>query len=367
MKNKKILIFIGSLNIGGTEKQLVKILKYLYRFFDIQIFTIQEKGLLSIELESIGIKIVEPKYKKKKNKIFFYFCLILQILLHVFKFKPNIIHYYLPHSYLIAGVPLSIFFRIKKIMSRRSLNNYQKKYPLVRLIEILLHKQMNIVTSNCSAINKQLIEQEFVKKEKVLLIRNGVDIPVVKKKITKKKIVKILSIANFIPYKNHQFLIESLSLLSSKLNWELSLIGKDNFNYVQKYKNLSESLGIRSKIKFCGSQKNVTKYLNNSDIGVLTSNEEGCSNSILEYMSFSLPVLATNVGGNKDLVKHKHSGYLISKGDKKSFIDYLTELIENKNLRVKFGDKGLRIVKDKFSLKELQKNNMKLYEELLNK
>lgn len=367
MKTNKILIFIGSLNIGGTEKQLVKILKYLNKFFTIQVFTIQEKGSLCKELESIGIKVIEPKYYFLNNKFFFYFFLIVQIFLLVVKLKPKIIHYYLPHSYLIAGIPLSVFFRIKKIMSRRSLNNYQKKYPFVKYIEILLHKQMNIITSNSNAISRQLIEQEYVKKEKILLIRNGVDIPNLKKKLISRKIINILCVANFIPYKNHRFLIESLSMISNKLDWELYLIGKDNFNYTEKYKNLAKKLGIDRKIKFHGPQNNIKKFLKKADIGILTSDEEGCSNSILEYMSFSLPVIATRVGGNKDLVKHKHSGFLVETGNKKSLVDYLSRLIKNKNLRIKFGLEGLKIVKEKFTVKELHNQNLKLYEKLLEK
>ena len=57
--------------------------------------------------------------------------------------------------------------------------------------------------------------------------------------------------------------------------------------------------------------------MNNSDIGILPSNEEGFSNSILEYMAKKLPVIATDVGGNSEVIKHGYNGYIVKKGDQK--------------------------------------------------
>ena len=59
--------------------------------------------------------------------------------------------------------------------------------------------------------------------------------------------------------------------------------------------------------------------MNESDIGILASDEEGFSNAILEYMSYKLPVIATDVGGNSEAINHGYTGYIVRKGDYKNF------------------------------------------------
>ena len=80
---------------------------------------------------------------------------------------------------------------------------------------------------------------------------------------------------------------------------------------------------MKDKFKFYGKCKDLKKILNESDIGILSSSEEGFSNSILEYMAKKLPVIATDVGGNSEVVKHGYNGYIVKKGDYKNFAKFL--------------------------------------------
>ena len=61
------------------------------------------------------------------------------------KYKPNIIHFFLPTSYIIAGFPSILFKNTKLLMSRRSLNFYQKKYLFVSFLEKILHSKMETI------------------------------------------------------------------------------------------------------------------------------------------------------------------------------------------------------------------------------
>ena len=102
----------------------------------------------------------------------------------------------------------------------------------------------------------------------------------------------------------------------------------------------------------------------NADIGILTSNEEGLSNSILEYMSYSLPVIATRVGGNVEQILNNKNGFLVEKNDDIKLSQRLEELIKNKLMRKKFGRVSKKIVKEKFSLETSFKKYKKIYSEI---
>ena len=116
-------------------------------------------------------------------------------------------------------------------------------------------------------------------------------------------------------YKNHRNGYRSIFIVNKSLNWRLSLIG--NHTDKQLVHSLI-NLTIKFKLKkqfFLLNKKNINSYLKNADIGILSSNEEGFSNSLLEYMSFSLPVVATDVGGNSDVVNDNSDGFFVKKND----------------------------------------------------
>ena len=346
----KIFIIIGGLDIGGTEKQLLLKLKNLKNKYNFKVIIFYKKGDLLPEFKKEGIKVLDLTSNSKIKPIKY-----LKIIFEIFKLikglKPSIVNFYLPHSYIIAG-PLSFFFKKTIfIMSRRSLNYYQKRIPFVNLFEKILHKRMDFILANSKAVMKQLIIEEKVNPKKVKLIYNSVEIPK-SLNVKKKQIIRILFLANLIPYKNHKMVLRVCNELKDLNNFQFDFVGDGDLNYVNELKKISKELKIESKINFLGKTKNYQKIARLADIGILASDEEGFSNALLEYFAFGLPVITTKVGGNAELVEHNKNGYLVEKNDHISFTKYLRKLIISKNLRIKFGNAGLKKVKKSFEIKK---------------
>ncbi len=357
---KKIFIIIGSLEIGGTEKQLLKKIEYLKTKFEFTVIIFFKKGELFNLFKEQNIQIIDLSQKNKRGFLH-YLRVTFKIYSILKKIRPQIINLYLPHSYLLAGFLSYIFPKQIFIMSRRSLNNYQKKIPFVRFVEKnLLHKKMTYILANSNAIKNELVKLEGVEQEKVKVIHNSVKLNNFTKQL--KKEVRILHIANLIPYKNHRLLIKACSEIKSIKNFKVDLVGDGDFSYKEKLKSEIRKNGLTNKVTFHGKvtdYKNIVKYAN---IGVLTSDEEGFSNAILEYMSFSLPVIATKVGGNSEIIDHNKNGFLIDKNDHNELVKYLKILIFDQKLCRKFGKNGYNKVKKCFNLSY----NMKKYEDLYN-
>ncbi len=355
---KKIFIIIGSLDIGGTEKQLLKKIEYLKKNFDFTVIIFFRKGELFNSFEKLGIRIID--LSNKKRGALHYLNVFFKIFFIFRKFRPEIINLYLPHSYFIAGF-LSYFFPKQVfIMSRRSLNNYQKKIPFVRFFEKnFLHKKMTYILANSNAIKDELVHEEGVEKEKIKIIYNSVELNNFKK-FKKKNEIRILHIANFIPYKNHRLLINACGEISSIKNFKVDLIGDGELSYKNELKEVIKKNDLTSKFFFRGKVKDFKDIVKYSDIGVLTSDEEGFSNAILEYMSLSLPVIATKVGGNTEIIDHYQNGFLVEKNDYKGLAKYLEILISDKELCRKLGENGYNKVKENFNIR----GNMKKYKDL---
>ena len=158
-------------------------------------------------------------------------------------------------------------------------------------------------------------------------------------------------------------IINAFNKLPDRLEWSLNLIGNDTDNIINELKSKIK-FENKDKINFIKKNKNISKFLVNSDIGILTSNEEGLSNSILEYMSYGLPVIATKVGGNVEQVLNNKNGFLVEKDDDIKLSQKLEELIKNKLMRKKFGRVSKKIVKEKFSLETSFKKYKKIYSEI---
>ena len=159
---KRIIFVINSLDIGGTEKQFLQLIKLIENKYCISIFSFSS-GQLEEQFLKLNVKLKTCKYPG-----FGIFSLIFYLL----KNKADLYHFFLPKSYIIAGI-LTYFSNKKKIMSRRSLNNYHKKYLfLSKFIERFLHKRMDVILVNSSAIKEQLINSEGVPSSKISIIPN---------------------------------------------------------------------------------------------------------------------------------------------------------------------------------------------------
>ena len=360
---KRILIIIGSLDLGGTEKQLLLKLLSLKKKFNFSLVVFSKKGDLYNDFKKNGIRIYDIS-----NNIKFVIPKIINLVTNLIsilkKEKPLIVNFYLPHSYLIFGWLSFFFSKTQFLMTRRSLNNYQKKFPLIKLIESkILHKRMKYILVNSRAVYDQMIEEENVKKEKLKLIYNSVKVKDFKKKRLSNKSVRIIFLANLIPYKNHKLVIKACRDIK-KLDFQIDIVGEGEKQYTKELQNLILENNMKEKFNFYGKCKFLNELLNKSDIGILSSNEEGFSNSILEYMAKKLPVIATDVGGNSEVIKHGYNGYIVKKGDYKNFSKFLKKLILDVNLRKEFGLAGFKIVKEKFDVSKNIINYYNFYKSL---
>lgn len=139
----------------------------------------------------------------------------------------------------------------------------------------------------------------------------------------------------------------------------------------QNLKDLADELMVDDWVTFHGHSDNIPKVLAEHDVFVMTSHSEGLSCSIMEAMLTGLPIVATDVGGNRELVKDNKNGFLLDFIDAPETIEYsldevrdcLIELASKPKLRYNFGVKSLRLAKENFSLDRMMNQYLKLYRE----
>lgn len=130
-------------------------------------------------------------------------------------------------------------------------------------------------------------------------------------------------------------------------------------------RSLAADYGLQRHAIFTGRCANVGEVLAASDVCVLSSTGEGFSNSILEYMAASRPVVATDVGGVREAVAEGETGYIVPSGDDAAMAARVCELLENPERAIEMGERGRRVVEGKFSVGAQLTRIENLYDELL--
>lgn len=208
---------------------------------------------------------------------------------------------------------------------------------------MLLHVSRHIVANSKSGLRANLLRSGYV-------LYNGVSERFNQKNYqTESKnegSIVLCSIANLVPYKDYETVLKALA--------RLKLAGYDFYYYIigdgplkDRYLSMINDYGLESKVTMLGRVMNPEKYLAVSDVFVHSSKGEGCSNAILEAMYMGLPIIASDTGGTKEIVKD--NGVLFQYRNVQALEEALVHLMRSSSVRRQMGQKSHAHVGEYFS------------------
>lgn len=215
----------------------------------------------------------------------------------------------------------------------------------------------------------------WIQSERIRVIYNGVDTtrfcasPATRLRMRRElglatEAIVIGSVGRLVPIKNYRMFLRAAELVISRgFNVAVLLVG-DGPELQALQNQACESEILRDRVIFAGASDQVPEVLNTMDIFVLPSASEGMSNTLLEAMATGLPVVATRVGGNPEVVDEGHSGYLFEAGDSPSLAERLSELCAGATLRATCGASARNRALRHFSLDAMVRRYTELYWEL---
>ena len=214
-------------------------------------------------------------------------------------------------------------------------------------------KRTKKVIANSEGLKK--LANKVVPDQEISVIYNGVDTeefrPLEDKQEENK--LKIISIGRLIERKGFKYLFESIK---NNKQVSLTLVGEGNLQ--SELKKLAARNNI--EVNFLGkiNHKDIAKYLQRADLFVLPSLNEGMSNSILEAMACGLPIIATDTGGSKELIKN--NGFVVKKADAGSLKKVIENFIANRELIESMG-RASREAAEKMSWDNIARDYLKVY------
>lgn len=364
----KILFIINSLAIGGAERQVVELIKGLSKKGYHCELILLKNTILYPEVHSTGCKL-HILDKKKYSTLQQY----REIYRIIKRLQPDIIQ----AGDVKGAAHIFLFAFLFKIPFINYCIRYAKTVPMYSKLDVItriIFAFSDIVIANSKA---GLKAHRLSCSDKYRYIYNGYDLSRSvtsltseqmknKMNITDKVIVGM--VARFSDEKDYETFIKAgQQLISMGKNVVFVMMG--NGYKLNEMKQLVISLGNRERFIFIENVTSVEKYMSVFDIYCLTCNTngyaEGISNSIIEAMAMKKVVIATDSGGNGEIVLGGETGYIIPPFNITDLVEKISVLIENPKMRYEMGFKGRRRIENVFSLDKLVENFINLYDEML--
>jgi glycosyltransferase involved in cell wall biosynthesis len=192
---------------------------------------------------------------------------------------------------------------------------------------------------------------------------------------TNRKTLRVGLIANWSPVKGIEFFVKALALVRDKINTKLEIVfAGEKMATQQEYCNridmLISTLGLENNVEHLGFVSAVEDVIMSLNILVVSSNSEACPISVLEAMAAGVPVVATDVGGVKELLKpdeEKKAGIVVPPQNPEAIADAILYLWDNPTASYRLGKNGAQLAMLYFSLQICVDNHQLIYEEVLRK
>ncbi|MCA1826980.1 MAG: glycosyltransferase [Myxococcales bacterium] len=258
----------------------------------------------------------------------------------------------------------------KAIVSRVDLGHIRAGFTRWhREAEKLCSRLADLVVANAEAVKEVCIREEGCKPEKVLVVRNGLDLErfdslaaqPLQAPLPEGRIVAV--IGNLWPVKGHRTLVEAVALLPAEFGDVKFVCAGEGPEREYLTKRIAE-LGLTDRVMLVGHRLDVPALLTHAQIACLCSSAEGLSNALMEAMAARLPIVATRVGGNPELVG-KDNGLLVPYGDAGALAAALSRLLSRPEEARAMGVRGRKRVEEELSLERMADGHGALYRRVL--
>lgn len=312
----KVLFVRSSEKFSGAERHNVELIRKLRKDSLIKVGFLTNQKMLADELK---VRITpwllkEVGTKKQLVKAVIYFPVL--VYRYLIAFKGYDVVCFQSRTEMIFLSPLLRIFGRKTVWIQHGPCFISQASQIVKLMYILASRFVTKIIAVSEDTKKDLI-CGLIQKDKIVVIYIGVSLP---------KILKT-------PHKS--FTIGFLGTVTKEKGIEDFIHATKNYLTIVIGDGPDRNL-IQGEVT--GLVKNVKKYLSRIDILLIpTRHHEGISMAMLEGMAMGIPVLATDIGGNKEIISNAYNGYLYKLGDTVSMTNDIRDLSKNKSRLELFG------------------------------
>lgn len=358
---------VRELHLGGSERQLSVLATTLPPSrFEVHVGCLRPNGLRAGELEAAGVRVVDfavPSFHKPSAVSGAYRILDYVVrnqiqLVHTFDWPTNV--FAVPIARTVPGLVV--------LSSQRAHRELSPGLPrhLLRVTD----EVVDGIVVNSQFVRHHLVDEEKVPSSRIHVCYNGIDLEAfspgsrIRRAEFESASLVIGVVCALRPEKGLRTLVDAFARVSNVgTGLRLAIVGSGPS--LSDLQSRSEELGITSQCTFIPATREVAALLRGIDVFVLPSLSEAFSNSLMEAMACGCCAVASDVGGNPELIAHGQTGLLFPPGDSEELARCLRLLIENHALRCRLAEAGLELIHRNFSQEDSARRMAEIYVQVL--
>jgi glycosyltransferase involved in cell wall biosynthesis len=372
----KVLKFLTHFGVGGTERQFVYTTAGLDRSrFDVRVGCLARIGPFMKDVEALDVPIsVYPTHS-----MYSYQTLRAQVRFarQIRRDGVQVVHAYGFYPNLFAILPAVVGTKSVTIASVRDMGVFSDRHKFKILSQALACRLADCIVANSNAVREWLMKLGLGRYN-IQVIPNGIPIP---RRRDQKDPSPIRSEFNLDPTspliavvgrlvrtKGVEFFLDAAASIAARFPSVRFLIVGDSCvepQYRVELEQRARDLNLAGKVIFAGQRSDVPEIMREIDISVLPSLSESFSNTLLESMANGLPAIATNVGGNPEIVSDGVNGLLVPPKDPAALSRAMVQLLEDPALAQRLGNEAREKVVREYSVECLLRRTENLYISLL--
>ena len=375
MSKPGVLQIISGFIEGGSERQMIQMAQLLRDSGDYEVHAaaVSTGGVLRPEIERLQIPIIDfpltsfydANMARQTRRLVSYIKEHQIQVVHTHEFYSN-----------IFGMTGAALARVRgRIASKRETTGTRTRAQTT--VENTAFRLAHAIVANATAVKEQLIG-EGLNSDKIIVIHNGLDLSRFRQNGNVTEALQrldltsisgrpvITMVANFeFRVKDHPMLLRAAQRVTANVPEAVFVLAGEG-ELKEETQKLAAELGLQESCLFIGRCASVPDLLAASDICVLSSQAEGFSNSILEYMAAGRAVVATDVGGASEAIVEGETGHLVQAGDDQAMAQRIIALLRDPDKSRRMGLNGRRLVEQRFSTENRLATTSALYKKFLN-
>ena len=354
----RLVEFTRAFYLGGTEVQILELLRGLGSSYRVSVGLLDLKGPLLGEVERLGYVLnafpLGGRFARPTTLL-----QIARLAAWLRSERTELVHVH-DYTATLLAVPAAKLAGCKVVVGRLDLAHWHS--PGQRLLLQRMTRLADHVVANADVIRDLLVEGEGIPSERVSVVRNGLDLPRFDARRCEGLkaplpdtggLPVVIHVANMNHVvKRHEDLLQALAQVNRHgVRLHAFLIGDGPRR--RELERLARALGVREQAHFLGHRTDVPAVYARGTLGVLCSTHEGLSNAIMEGMAAGLPMVVTHAGGNPELVKHEEHGLVVPVEAPMTLAAVFDRLLADPVRAREMGQRGRAFVEQELSLQRM--------------
>ena len=365
----KVLYLLNFAGKAGTERYVETLVRYLNHTKVEAHFAYNEGGLLVERLEALGVPCRRIEMRRR-----FDFRAARELAALCKEWDIDLVHCHYLREHYTALLAKRYDPHIRVVYTNHFV---MANDAVTRLSNRWMDKRQDQMIAVCNRGREQLIRNGW-SGERIQVIFNSVDPAVWAGDRSESTLRQELGLSDdrfvmlcasrFAGDKGHKYLIDSVKRLTTITDVPFTLVLAGDGPLLEPAKAQVKELGLEDCVKFIGFRRDIKNLYKGSDLYVNSSEHEALSYLIIEAMAAGLPVIATDMGGNRDIVNDEAGcGLLVKYDDPVSMSDAMKRLMEDKELLESCRQGALRTIDEKFEIHKWMDKTFAAYQAAMNR